>query len=54
MASCDNIKDYAYEVKEGDRLFQLVAADSSEIYFDIVDTISDTTRGSGGFGSTGK
>ena len=54
MAVCDNIKDYAYEVKEGDRLFQLVAADSSEIYFDIVDTISDTTRGSGGFGSTGK
>ena len=54
MASCDNIKDYAYEVKEGDRLFQLVAADSSEIYFDLVDTISDTTRGSGGFGSTGK
>ena len=54
MASCDNIKDFDYIVKKGDRLFQLVAADSSPISYTLVDSLSDTTRGSGGFGSTGK
>ena len=54
MVICDNIKDFDYTVKEGDRLFQLVAADSSPISYTLVDMLSDTTRGSGGFGSTGK
>ena len=54
MASCDNIKDFDYTVKEGDRLFQLVATDSSPISYTLVNRLSDTTRGSGGFGSTGK
>ena len=54
MASCDNIKDFEYLVKKGERLFQLVASDCSPISYDIVDNLSDTTRGSGGFGSTGK
>ena len=54
MASCDNIKDFDYTVRKGDRLFQLVATDSSPISYALVDELSDTTRGSGGFGSTGK
>ncbi len=54
MAMCDNIKTEKYKVNEGDRLFQIVACDSSEIEFEIVDKLSDTSRGSGGFGSTGK
>ena len=54
MASCDNIKNQIYEINKGERLFQLVATDSSEISFTIVDSLSDTTRGVGGFGSTGK
>ena len=54
MASCDNIKDFEYTVKKGDRLFQLVAADSSPISYVLVDSLSETTRGEGGFGSTGK
>ena len=54
MAMCDNIKTEKYIVNEGDRLFQIVACDSSEIEFEIVDKLSDTSRGSGGFGSTGK
>ena len=54
MASCDNIKDFDYTVREGDRLFQLVAADSSPISYDLVEILSDTTRADGGFGSTGK
>ncbi len=54
MAAVDNIKDYAFEVTPGQRLFQLVAMDGSPIHFKIVDELSETSRGSGGFGSTGK
>ena len=54
MASCDNIKDFKFIAKKGDRLFQLVASDSSSISYVLVDDLSSTTRGSGGFGSTGK
>ena len=53
MAVCDNIKDYDFSIKKGDRLFQLVSSDLSDIEFVIVDELSDTTRGEGGFGSTG-
>mgnify|MGYP000952878122 CR=1 FL=1 len=54
MACCDNIKDFKYTVEKGQRLFQLVATDSSPIGYDIKNELSDTTRGTGGFGSTGK
>ncbi|NOZ09316.1 MAG: dUTP diphosphatase [FCB group bacterium] len=54
MAICDNIKSYPYVVEKGQRLFQLVAADSSPINFELVENLSDTSRGKGGFGSTGK
>ena len=53
MAVCDNIKDYDFSIKKGDRLFQLVSSDLSDIEFTIVDELSDSTRGAGGFGSTG-
>ena len=54
MASCDNIKDFDYTIEEGERLFQLVASDSSPISYKIVDELSETSRSVGGFGSTGK
>ena len=54
MAMCDNIKDFEYTVEKGQRLFQLVATDSSPIEYEIKNELSDTTRGTGGFGSTGK
>jgi len=54
MAACDNIKEVTYVVSKGDRLFQLVACDSSMIEFELTDELSDSTRGKGGFGSTGK
>ena len=53
MAVCDNIKNYEFSISKGDRLFQLVSADLSSIEFKIVDELSDSTRGEGGFGSTG-
>jgi dUTP pyrophosphatase len=54
MAMVDNIKADAYTVEKGQRLFQVVACDCSPIFYDLVDELSDTTRGAGGFGSTGK
>jgi len=53
MAVCDNIKNYEFSISKGDRLFQLVSADLSSIEFKIVDKLSDSKRGEGGFGSTG-
>ena len=53
MAVCDNIKDIDYTAEKGQRLFQLVATDSSSIEYELVDDLEMTTRGVGGFGSTG-
>ena len=53
MAVCDNIKDTDYTVEKGQRLFQLVATDSSSIAYELVEDLEMTTRGVGGFGSTG-
>jgi|TARA_B110000014_G_C19494575_1_gene267508 dUTP pyrophosphatase len=54
MAVVDNIKTEAFTVEPGQRLFQLVGMDGSPIHFQMVDALSETTRGDGGFGSTGK
>ena len=54
MAAVDNIKDFAYEVEIGQRLFQIVAMDGSAIHFELGDHLSETIRGTDGFGSTGK
>jgi len=54
MAAVDNIKNEDYTVEKGQRLFQLVAMDGSPIHFELVDELTETTRGKGGFGSTGK
>ncbi|MCF7802116.1 MAG: dUTP diphosphatase [Candidatus Marinimicrobia bacterium] len=54
IAVVDNIKDKDYTVEPGDRLFQIVAMDGSPIEFELVDSLSQTSRGSGGFGSTGR
>ena len=53
MAVCDNIKSEAYTAEKGQRLFQLVATDSSPIQYEVVEELEMTTRGTGGFGSTG-
>ena len=54
MAVVDNIKKGPYTVKPGQRLFQLVAMDGSPIHFTLVDKLTESTRGEGGFGSTGE
>ena len=54
MAAVDNIKDYSYTIEKGQRLFQLVSMNGEAIHFDLVDYLSDSSRGKGGFGSTGE
>ncbi len=54
IAMCDNIKNEPYTAEKGRRLFQIVAHDCSSISYELVDALSKTTRGAGGFGSTGK
>ncbi len=44
----------AYEIKRGDRVAQMVINKLPEVEIVAVDALSDTTRGEGGFGSTGK
>ena len=52
MASVDNIKNIDYEVKVGQRLFQIVSMDGKPVMFRLGDNLSATNRGKGGFGST--
>jgi len=54
IAAVDNIKDQPYILEPGQRLFQLVGMDGSPVKFKMVDNLSATARGDGGFGSTGK
>jgi dUTP pyrophosphatase len=53
MAAVDNIKEKDYKIEYGQRLFQIVAMDGSPLSFQLVDKLSKTDRGTGGFGSTG-
>ena len=41
-------------IKPGERIAQLVVAKHEQIIWQIVDNLTTTDRGSGGFGSTGK
>lgn len=52
MAVVDNHDCISFNVKKGDRLFQICAPDLKQIRFGIVDKLDKTTRGQSGFGST--
>ncbi|WP_404285629.1 dUTP diphosphatase [Glutamicibacter arilaitensis] len=43
----------AFEVRRGDRIAQLVIQKVELAHFEQVDSLDDTARGTGGFGSTG-
>ena len=49
----DNISDEDYVVEKGTRLFQIVNQMFNPMNIKLVETLSETTRGEGGFGSTG-
>lgn len=49
-----NFGDQDEVISHGDRIAQLVVAPITQVNFIETDVLSDTERGSGGFGSTGK
>jgi len=50
----DNITETAYKVHHGDRIAQMVPKRSKRARLIVVDKLSETERGAGGFGHTGK
>ena len=50
----DNISDSDYTINAGDRIAQLLVMPSYRFRAEVVDTLDDTDRGQGGFGSSGK
>jgi dUTP pyrophosphatase len=49
-----NLGSDPFEVRRGERIAQLVPAPVQKASFSVVDQLSDTSRGAGGFGSTGR
>ena len=49
-----NLSDTPYVVAHGERIAQMIVAPVVQAGFQVVSALSDTPRGSGGFGSTGK
>ncbi len=48
-----NLSDKDFVVNSGDRIAQMIIAPVIQASFEITDSLSETERGSGGFGSTG-
>ena len=42
-----------YQIQKGQRLFQICGRYLEPIHLNLVETLSDSERGNGGFGSTG-
>lgn len=49
-----NLGDAAYTIRPGERVAQLMVLPVEQAAFAETDTLDDTTRGAGGFGSTGR
>jgi len=49
-----NLSDRAVVLHRGDRVAQLIVAPVVQAQFVLTDALAETTRGAGGFGSTGK
>jgi len=49
-----NHGDVAFEIKAGERIAQMVIAKVERLNVEVVAEISETSRGGGGFGSTGR
>jgi len=54
MVSAWNRSQTAYTLEPFERLAQLVVLPIAQVQFTIVDNFNQSTRGAGGFGSTGK
>lgn len=48
-----NLSNQPFTVQDGDRIAQLVIAEHAVVEWNEVNVLQDTSRGAGGFGSTG-
>jgi len=48
-----NLSNETFEIAHGDRIAQMVFARYEQATFEEVSVLSETERGTGGFGSTG-
>ena len=53
MALYDNISDSPYTINAGDRIAQLLVMPSYRFQANVVDVLTESDRGEGGFGSSG-
>lgn len=49
-----NLSDTAFVINDGDRIAQMVIAKHETVAWQAVEELSDTERGAGGYGHTGK
>ncbi len=49
-----NFSDRPFEIRRGDRISQMVIAKLADVHLEAVEQLSESARGTGGFGSTGK
>ena len=49
-----NLSNEAFTIEPGERIAQLVVAKFEQIDWELTQELSETDRGEGGFGSTGK
>ncbi|BBF81237.1 dUTP diphosphatase [Asticcacaulis excentricus] len=49
-----NLGTEDFEIRRGDRIAQMVVARHARIEWELVESLDDTARGAGGFGSTGR
>lgn len=49
-----NLSNEPYEIHDGDRIAQLVVAKCEQATWEEVESLSETARGEGGFGHTGR
>lgn len=49
-----NLSGEEFTINDGERIAQLVVAQHAQVEWEATEELSDTERGAGGFGSTGK
>lgn len=48
-----NFSDSDFDINNGDRIAQMIVAKHEQVDWEVVETLSETVRGAGGYGHTG-
>jgi dUTP pyrophosphatase len=49
-----NLSDTSFTIENGERVAQMIVAPYQQVRWQVAETLTDTARGTGGYGSTGK